>query len=428
MVDVTTRKRIIKSARESQKVAHALKSAIDEHAIVDVTDSRGIIIEVNERFCALFQYTRSELIGRDHRIVNSSHHPPEFFKQMWQTIAAGAVWRGEIRNRAKDGSYCWVATTIVPLLGDDGRPRQHVAIRTDITARKRAEEALRDNAEQLRLALKGAKAAAWQWNIETGEAAWSPEVYVLHGRDLESLGPSYDAWLASVHPDDRDEASATVANALKGDNVGYSFVYRVQLPTGEIRWTSALGTVERSLAGKPIRVSGINLDTTERKKAEIALEASEAALRQSQARLRDAADAARLTYAEFDFLANRAAAGENYARVMGYAPLREDGVLDVTGALSRLVAHVAAEDRAFVQEKIRSALSGKFPIVEAEYRVVGDDGATRWIRSVGLVVLGVNGLPERIFVTNLDVSQQVEAREAVSIEALRRNLARLLSE
>ena len=286
---------------------------------------------------------------------------PEFFKQMWDMIATGAIWRGEIKNCAKDGSFCWVDTSIVPLLGDDGRPRQHVAIRTDITARKRAEEALRHNEEQMRLALKGANAAAWRWNIETGEAAWSPEVYVLHGRDPESLDPSYDAWLASVHPEDRDKASANVANALESRDSGYSSEYRVQLPTGEVHWISALGTVERSRAGYPIRISGINLDITERKKAEIAFKASEVALRQSQAHLRYAADAARLTYAEFDFLANRAAAGENYARVMGYAPLREDGVLEVDAALSRLVAHVAPEDRTGVREKIRSALSGESP-------------------------------------------------------------------
>ncbi len=136
-------------------------------------------------------------------------------------------------------------------------------------------------------------------------------------------------------------------------------------------------------------------------------------LRQSERRLRHAVDAGQLTYAEFDLRSGLARAAENYGRVMGYAPLREDGVLDVGAALSRLVAHVAPEDRAGVGEKMRLALSGQFPVVEAEFRVVGDDGATRWIRSVGQADLGANGLPERIFVTNLDVTPQVEAREAL---------------
>ena len=374
-----------------------------------------MIVEVNDRFCALFQFARSELVGRDHRIVNSGHHPAEFFGEMWTRIARGEVWRGEIKNRAKDGSRLWVETTIVPILGADGNPRQYFAIRTNITEKKRAEQAMLDSEEQLRLALKGANAAAWQWNLETCEARWSPQAYVLHGREPGSVDPSHDAWLAAVHPEDRDKVWANVMNALQSLGSGFSAEYRVILPTGEIRWISALGTVERSPAGVPLRVSGISLDITERKNADFLLRASEAALRQSQARLRHAADAARLTYAEFDFVANRGAAGENYARVMGYSPLREDGSLEANAALARLVAHVAPEERKYVQERIGAALSGKFPTVEAEYRVVGDDGSVRWIRSVGLSEIGPKGLPERIFVTNLDVTQQVEGREALRI-------------
>ena len=293
---------------------------------------------------------------------------------------------------------------------DDERRRVEAVGRTnlDITERKRAEEAVRSSEEQLRLALKGANAAAWKWNIETGEATWSPEVYVLHGRDPETVPPSYDEWLASVHPEDRERVRANVRNALESGGSAYGSEYRVQLLSGEIRWIIALGTIERSREGAPLRMSGIDLHITQ---AELALRTSETALRQSQARMRHAADAARLTYAEFDFRAGRATAAENYASVMGYAPVHDDGVLDVEPALSRLLAHVLPEDRPAVSEKIRSALSGEFAIVEAEYRVVGDDNVTRWIKSVGKSDLGANGLPERIFVTNLDLSQVVEGRE-----------------
>jgi PAS domain S-box-containing protein len=126
-----------------QRDLESQKFALDQHAIVSVTDTTGRILDANAKFCALTGYTLDELIGANHRIVSSGLHPPGFFAAMWQTIGAGEVWHGEICNRSKDGSLHWVDASIVPMAGADGRPERFVAIRTDITERKRAEAALR---------------------------------------------------------------------------------------------------------------------------------------------------------------------------------------------------------------------------------------------------------------------------------------------
>jgi PAS domain S-box-containing protein len=156
-----------------------LKRAIDHAAIVATTDVSGRITYVNDKFVEISGYARDELLGQDHRIINSGYHSKDFIRELWRTIANGRVWHGELRNRAKDGRYYWVDTTIVPFLDNRGKPYQYIAIRADITARKAAEERL---AQQAALARLGQMAAVVAHEVRNPLAGIKGAVQILMSR------------------------------------------------------------------------------------------------------------------------------------------------------------------------------------------------------------------------------------------------------
>jgi PAS domain S-box-containing protein len=142
MLRITEREQINQKLETSLKQVQAFRVALDEHAIVALTDRRGVITNVNDKFCAISKYSREELIGKDHRIINSGYHTREYFTGMWRTIRQGKIWKGEIKNRAKDGTFYWVDMSIIPTLNEAGKPYQYIAVCTDITELKIAEAVL----------------------------------------------------------------------------------------------------------------------------------------------------------------------------------------------------------------------------------------------------------------------------------------------
>lgn len=163
----------------SEALLQRLRYALDQSSIVALTDVSGKIIYANDKFCEISKYQREELLGQDHRILNSGYHAKEVIRDLWRTIAHGRVWRGELRNVAKDGTVYWVDTTIVPLLTPDGKPEQYLAIRNDITEKKRVEALLRTKETMAQL---GQMAAVIAHEVRNPLAGISGAIQVIASR------------------------------------------------------------------------------------------------------------------------------------------------------------------------------------------------------------------------------------------------------
>jgi two-component system sensor histidine kinase/response regulator len=239
--------------------------AMDQHAIISITGTDGLIVYVNDKFCAISGYAREELIGHDHDMINSGTHPKAFFAELWGTIAAGRVWHGEICNTARDGSNYWVDATIVPFLDRHAKPYQYIAIRTDITESKRMAARIADSERQYRDVVDSLNEVVFRTDSEGRWTFLNPAWQAITGFAVQaSMGRSF---LEFIDPRDRERVGQGYARLLAERGRGTRHETRYRTAAGGVRWIEVHAQLELDAAGAPAGLKGSLVDVTERRLA-----------------------------------------------------------------------------------------------------------------------------------------------------------------
>jgi len=378
---------LIKDLHNVKRESEFQLVTMDQHAIVSITDVTGRITSVNDKFCEVSGYTREELIGQNHRLLKSSFHTDEFYKELWETISQGKVWHGTLCNRSKQGDEYWVESTIVPFLDEKGKPYKYVSARTDITALRQSEERL--NRSQM-----FAKIGTWDWNISTGELFWSDRIWPLFGYNKESTETTYENFLDAVHPDDRSMVMQAVEDCVEhgGD---YNIEHRVVWPDGSTHWVQESGDVVRSDDGKPLHMLGVVQDIDVRKIAELELKKSESQLHEAQA-------LSHIGNWQADMISGKLYWSDEIYRIFGYEP----GSIEPSVDLFRNAVHTDDLDLVLKSERQAS----KTGVHDVIHRIKQPEGGIRYVHELAHAETDDNGNMISLIGTVQDITNEMDIK------------------
>ncbi|QHT66090.1 PAS domain S-box protein [Rhodocytophaga rosea] len=246
------------------------KNALDRSALISIKDLSGKLIHVNEFYCKISKYGRKELIGKHYSLVHAEYHSRAFYANMWQILQEGKLWRGEIKNQAKDGSFFWVDTIINPILNQQGKIIQYLTIMYEITDRKKAEEKIIESEAFLKDTQKAALIGNWEIRLPENKLIWSEATFLIYGLDIFKGTPTIEESYQYYHPDDyallRNEAKLATQRCDS-----YNVDVRILLPDGTTKYVNIIGKPIVRPDGKLTRLRGTIMDIDDRKKNELRL-------------------------------------------------------------------------------------------------------------------------------------------------------------
>lgn len=262
---VEARRKIEVVLRENETMHRALEN----HALVSITDCHGKIVDINDGYCRLSGFSREELIGSTHRLMNSGHHPKSFWKTVWKTIGSGEPWRGEICNRDKHGNLFWVDTTIVPYFGENGRIEKYIAVRFDITESVRNCQNLAEAQAMLERTGALARIGGWKIDLKTMTPLWSREVYRIHNVDPGEQ-PDFETAINFYVGPAREQVRQVIERAIE-EGQSWDLELPLRDAGGNDRWVRTIGVPEMQ-DNRCVKLWGALQDITEQKNAKTELE------------------------------------------------------------------------------------------------------------------------------------------------------------
>ncbi len=260
--------REIKARQRVEMELRILSRAVEQSpASIMITDLAGNIEYVNPRFTQVTGYSSDEAIGKNPRILKTDLTAPDTHIQLWQTITQGKEWHGEFVNRKKDGTIYYESATISAIADLHGTASQYLAIKEDITERKRAEDTLARTTARLALAVRAGGVGIWEYDILNDRLIWDDQMCRLHGISPQDFSGAYDAWQQGLHPQDRERGNDEIQAAQRGEKE-FDTEFRVVWPDGSFHDLRALAIVQWNQAGEPISMIGTNWDITINKQAQ----------------------------------------------------------------------------------------------------------------------------------------------------------------